>query len=78
MKKAGQGHIINIVSMAGFIASSKSSLYQRLSLVIGFPNALRLEPHFWCLVSYDLVNPNIKNSLFDLARSWSQRYSFRR
>ena len=53
MKKAGQGHIINIVSMAGLISSSKSSLYSATKFAaIGFSNALRLE---------------LKTAFFDLA-----------
>nr|WP_228063760.1 MULTISPECIES: SDR family oxidoreductase [unclassified Streptococcus] len=44
MKRAQQGQIINIVSMAGFIASSKSSVYSATKFAaIGFSNALRLE-----------------------------------
>ena len=44
MKQAGRGHIVNIVSMAGLIASSKSSLYSATKFAaIGFSNALRLE-----------------------------------
>jgi len=68
MKKAGQGHIINIVSMAGLIASSKSSLYSATKFAaIGFSNALRLE-----LLPFGVyvttVNPGpIKTSFFDLA-----------
>ena len=68
MKKAGQGHIINIVSMAGLIASSKSSLYSATKFAaIGFSNALRLE-----LLPFGVyvttVNPGpIKTAFFDLA-----------
>lgn len=44
MKEAGQGHIINIASIAGLIASAKSSVYSATKFaVIGFSNALRLE-----------------------------------
>lgn len=44
MKKAGKGHIINIASIAGLIASAKSSVYSATKFaVIGFSNALRLE-----------------------------------
>ena len=66
MKKAGQGHIINIVSMAGLIASSKSSLYSATKFAaIGFSNALRLE-----LLPFGVyvttVNPGpIKTAFFD-------------
>lgn len=44
MAERGQGHIINIASMAGLIASAKSSVYSATKFaVIGFSNALRLE-----------------------------------
>ena len=44
MKQAGHGHIVNIVSTAGLIASAKSSLYSATKFAgIGFSNALRLE-----------------------------------
>ncbi|TWT10397.1 SDR family oxidoreductase [Streptococcus sp. sy004] len=44
MAEKGQGHIINIASMAGLIATSKSSIYSASKFaVIGFSNALRLE-----------------------------------
>lgn len=44
MAEQGHGHIINIASMAGLIASSKSSVYSASKFaVIGFSNALRLE-----------------------------------
>lgn len=44
MAERGQGHIVTIASMAGLIASSKSSLYSASKFaVIGFSNALRLE-----------------------------------
>ena len=68
MKQAGQGHIVNIVSMAGLIASSKSSLYSATKFAaIGFSNALRLE-----LLPFGVyvttVNPGpIKTSFFDQA-----------
>ncbi len=57
MKEKSQGHIINIVSMAGLIATGKSSLYSATKFAaIGFSNALRLE-----LMSYGVyvttVNP---------------------
>ena len=68
MKQAGQGHIVNIVSMAGLIASNKSSLYSATKFAaIGFSNALRLE-----LLPFGVyvttVNPGpIKTSFFDQA-----------
>ena len=44
MKEAGKGHIVNIVSMAGLVATAKSSLYSATKFAaIGFSNALRLE-----------------------------------
>ena len=44
MKESRKGHIINIVSMAGLIATAKSSLYSATKFAaIGFSNALRLE-----------------------------------
>ena len=68
MKRAGRGHIVNIVSMAGLIASSKSSLYSATKFAaIGFSNALRLE-----LLPFGVyvttVNPGpIKTAFFDQA-----------
>ena len=68
MKEAKRGHIINIVSMAGLIASSKSSLYSATKFAaIGFSNALRLE-----LMPYNVyvttVNPGpIKTNFFNQA-----------
>lgn len=44
MAEVQSGHIINIASMAGLIASSKSTIYSATKFaVIGFSNALRLE-----------------------------------
>ena len=68
MKQEGQGHIVNIVSMAGLIASGKSSLYSATKFAaIGFSNALRLE-----LLPFGVyvttVNPGpIKTAFFDQA-----------
>ena len=68
MKERGEGHIINIVSMAGLIATSKSSLYSATKFAaIGFSNALRLE-----LIPYGVyvttVNPGpIRTAFFDQA-----------
>ena len=43
MKSVGR-HIVNIVSMAGLVATAKSSLYSATKFAaIGFSNALRLE-----------------------------------
>ena len=68
MKESRKGHIINIVSMAGLIATSKSSLYSATKFAaIGFSNALRLE-----LMPYGVyvttVNPGpIRTAFFDQA-----------
>ena len=68
MKEIRKGHIINIVSMAGLIATAKSSLYSATKFAaIGFSNALRLE-----LLPFGVyvttVNPGpIKTSFFDQA-----------
>ena len=68
MKEVRKGHIINIVSMAGLIATGKSSLYSATKFAaIGFSNALRLE-----LMSYGVyvttVNPGpIRTGFFDQA-----------
>ena len=68
MKGSRKGHIINIVSMAGLIATGKSSLYSATKFAaIGFSNALRLE-----LMPYGVyvttVNPGpIRTGFFDQA-----------
>ena len=68
MKKSRKGHIINIVSMAGLMATGKSSLYSATKFAaIGFSNALRLE-----LMPYGVyvttVNPGpIRTGFFDQA-----------
>ena len=68
MKESRNGHIINIVSMAGLIATGKSSLYSATKFAaIGFSNALRLE-----LMPYGVyvttVNPGpIRTAFFDQA-----------
>ena len=68
MKLQQKGHIINIASMAGLIASPKSSIYSATKFaVIGFSNALRLElaDHH---VKVTTVNPGpIKTNFFDKA-----------
>lgn len=68
MAKRGQGHIINIASMAGLIASAKSSVYSATKFaVIGFSNALRLELA-GKNVYVTTVNPGpIATKFFDLA-----------
>ena len=68
MKEAGRGHIVNIVSMSGLIASAKSSLYSASKFAaIGYSNALRLE-----LARYGVwvttVNPGpVATKFFDQA-----------
>ncbi|MCK1165588.1 SDR family oxidoreductase [Streptococcus uberis] len=68
MERRKQGHIINIVSMAGLIASTKSSIYSATKFaMIGFSNALRLElaDHH---VFVTTVNPGpIATQFFDQA-----------
>ncbi|APH04512.1 SDR family NAD(P)-dependent oxidoreductase [Bacillus weihaiensis] len=63
-----QGHIINIASQAGKIATPKSSLYSASKhAVLGFTNSLRLEmkPHNIYVTS---VNPGpIKTDFFTIA-----------
>lgn len=68
MAEQGSGHIVNIVSMAGLIASSKSSIYAASKFaVIGFSNALRLELTEQG-VYVTTVNPGpIATSFFDTA-----------
>ena len=68
MAEDQSGHIVNIVSMAGLIASSKSSLYSATKFAaIGFSNALRLElAEFGVQVT--TVNPGpFKTAFFDQA-----------
>lgn len=44
MQKRGEGHIVNIASMAGKIGSSKSTSYSATKhAVLGFTNSLRME-----------------------------------
>lgn len=44
MQQAGEGHILNIASIAGKVATPKSAVYSATKFaVIGFSNALRLE-----------------------------------
>lgn len=68
MKAARKGHIINIVSMSGLVASAKSSVYSATKFaLIGFSNTIRLE-----LASYGVtvttVNPGpVATGFFDQA-----------
>ena len=68
MVQQGHGHIINIASMAGKIATANASVYAASKFaVIGFSDALRLElaPHGVYLTT---VNPGpIATSFFDKA-----------
>lgn len=68
MTKQDSGHIITIASMAGLIASAKSSVYSASKFaVIGFSNALRLEVVDKG-VYVTTVNPGpIKTPFFDKA-----------
>ncbi|MFA9493480.1 SDR family NAD(P)-dependent oxidoreductase [Streptococcus sp. E17BB] len=44
MAEQGSGHVVNIASMAGLIATAKTSIYSATKFaVIGYSNALRLE-----------------------------------
>ena len=68
MTAAKAGHIINIVSMSGKIASAKSSIYSATKFAaLGFSNTIRLE-----LAPYNVavttVNPGpVATGFFDLA-----------
>ena len=68
MKAAKAGHIINIVSISGKIASAKSSIYSATKFAaLGFSNTIRLE-----LAPYNVavttVNPGpVATGFFDLA-----------
>ncbi|MGN1399999.1 MAG: SDR family NAD(P)-dependent oxidoreductase [Bacillus sp. (in: firmicutes)] len=64
------GHIINVASQAGKIATPKSSVYAATKhAVLGFSNALRLEAYEYG-VSVTTVNPGpIKTNFFDIADS---------
>lgn len=68
MVEQKQGQIINIASMAGKMATPKSTIYSATKFaVLGFSNALRLElkPHH---VQVTTVNPGpIKTTFFDQA-----------
>lgn len=68
MAKNNSGHIINIASQAGKMATPKSSIYAATKFaVIGFSNSLRLEMKPLG-VSVTTVNPGpIKTPFFDLA-----------
>ncbi|WP_028391643.1 SDR family NAD(P)-dependent oxidoreductase [Bacillus cihuensis] len=68
MKRRKSGHIINIASMAGKIATPKSTLYSSTKFaVIGYSNALRLEVMREG-IHVTTVNPGpIATNFFDIA-----------
>jgi short-subunit dehydrogenase len=68
MLHAGSGHIVNIASMAGKVASAKSSGYTATKhAVLGFTNSLRLEL-VGTGVSLSAINPGpINTPFFDRA-----------
>lgn len=68
MAEKNRGHIINIASQAGKMATPKSSIYAATKFaVIGFSNSLRLEMRPLG-ISVTTVNPGpIKTPFFDLA-----------
>ena len=68
MAKNGAGHIINIASQAGKMATPKSSIYAATKFaVIGFSNSLRLELKPLG-IAVTTVNPGpIRTPFFDLA-----------
>ena len=68
MIEAGQGHIINVASMVGKMATAKSTVYSATKFaVLGFSNALRLELKPLG-VAVTTVNPGpIQTEFFDKA-----------
>ncbi|MGM0124203.1 short chain dehydrogenase/reductase family oxidoreductase [Enterococcus sp. AZ194] len=68
MAENRQGHIINVASMAGKMATAKSTVYSATKFaVLGFSNALRLEMKPFN-VSVTTVNPGpIRTEFFDKA-----------
>lgn len=68
MVEQKQGHIINVASMAGKMATPKSTIYSATKFaVLGFSNALRLELKPY-RVHVTTVNPGpIRTNFFDLA-----------
>lgn len=68
MAKVGSGHIINIASQAGKMATPKSSVYSASKFaVIGFSNALRLEVKPLG-IKVTTINPGpIKTNFFETA-----------
>ncbi|MDG5470715.1 SDR family oxidoreductase [Jeotgalibacillus sp. ET6] len=70
MKRGGEGHIINIASQAGKLATPKSSIYSATKFaVIGFSNSLRMELADEN-IKVTVINPGpINTSFFDQADS---------
>lgn len=68
MAERGTGHIINVASMAGKMATAKSTIYSATKFaVLGFSNALRLEMKPLG-ISVTTVNPGpIETDFFDKA-----------
>ena len=68
MVTRGQGQIMNVVSIAGLVATSKSSVYAASKFaMIGFSNALRLEVADQG-VAITTINPGpVKTEFFDQA-----------
>ncbi|MCP8966997.1 SDR family NAD(P)-dependent oxidoreductase [Ectobacillus ponti] len=68
MKRRGKGHIINIASLAGKIATPKSSAYSATKhAVLGFTNSLRMELD-GTGIRVTAVNPGpIETGFFDIA-----------
>ena len=68
MKKAGKGHIINVASIAGKIATAKSAVYTASKhAVYGFSHALRLELK-GSGIEVSTVNPGpVDTSFFSIA-----------
>jgi short-subunit dehydrogenase len=70
MRQHNQGHIINIASQAGKLATPKSSVYAATKhAVLGFTNSLRMELHD-TNINVTAVNPGpIRTEFFDIADS---------
>ncbi|CAG9621522.1 SDR family NAD(P)-dependent oxidoreductase [Sutcliffiella rhizosphaerae] len=70
MLKQNSGHIINVASQAGKIATPKSSVYAATKhAVLGFTNSMRMELHD-TKIFVTAVNPGpIRTDFFDIADS---------
>ncbi|GAA3408737.1 SDR family NAD(P)-dependent oxidoreductase [Paenibacillus hodogayensis] len=68
MRKAGQGHIVNIASLAGKIGTAKSTGYAATKhAVLGLTNSLRQELH-GSGITVTAINPGpVDTPFFDLA-----------